>query len=129
MPSLSKVNDDSQLVVSPKKGAAALDVGLTRVYELINSGQLQSYHDGKSRKIVVASLEAYIARQIEAEATKEQRGWTDRATSVRMAKKLAKAQIRRDPPNAGGAGIARSQCAADDSCGSYRAPADGQQNL
>jgi hypothetical protein len=87
MPSLSKANDDSQLVVSPKKGAAALDVGLTRVYELINSGQLQSYHDGKSRKIVVASLEAYIARQIEAEATKERRGWTDRATKVRMAKK------------------------------------------
>jgi hypothetical protein len=87
MPPLSKTNDDTQLVVSPRKGAAALDVGLTRVYELINSGQLQSYHDGKSRKIVVASLEAYIARQIEAEATKERPGWTERATEVRMARK------------------------------------------
>jgi excisionase family DNA binding protein len=98
MPLFSETNKDRlALVVSPKKAAIALDVGLTRIYQLTNSGELQSYHDGKSRKIVVASLEAYIARQIECEVTKERRGWTDRATEVRMAKKRLYPSSRKTP--------------------------------
>lgn len=81
--------DEVALVVSPKKAASILDVGLTRVYELINEGAIESYRDGKSRKLIVASLKAYIARQIEAEATKQRKGWTDRATEMRMAKRAA----------------------------------------
>jgi excisionase family DNA binding protein len=43
-----------------------LDVGNTRFYELIAAGELESYKDGKSRKITVASIKAYIARRIQA---------------------------------------------------------------
>jgi hypothetical protein len=62
-------------------------VGLTRIYELINAGQIASYRDGKSRKLIVASLKAYIARRLEAEATQESKGWTERATKARRRKK------------------------------------------
>lgn len=75
------------LVVPPRIAKRMLGCGTTRLYDLLNRGELQSYRDGKSRRIVVESLKAYIARQIEAEATKERRGWTERATEVRMTKK------------------------------------------
>jgi hypothetical protein len=43
-----------------------LDLGNTRLYELIAARELESFKAGKSRKIVVASIKAYVARQIEA---------------------------------------------------------------
>jgi hypothetical protein len=43
-----------------------LDCGNTRLYELIAARELETFKDGKSRKITVASLKAYIARRIEA---------------------------------------------------------------
>ena len=39
------------------------DVGPTKGYELINSGEVESYLDGSARMIVVASIEAYVYRQ------------------------------------------------------------------
>jgi hypothetical protein len=63
-----------------------LDCSMTRLYELINSGQIQSYRDGKSRKMVVASIKAHIARKLEAEASNARVGWTDRATQARALK-------------------------------------------
>jgi hypothetical protein len=56
----------------------------------LNTGQIQSYREGKSRKAIVASIKAHIARQLEQEAKKEPARWTERATSVRMAKRSAK---------------------------------------
>ena len=82
--------DIDPLAVSPKKAKVLLDVGITRLYQLIGNGEVESFRDGKSRKIVFASLKAYIARQIEAEPTKQQRGWTDRATRARMTMKSTK---------------------------------------
>jgi excisionase family DNA binding protein len=85
---ISELNEIDPLAISPKKARALLDVGLTRLYQLIGSGEIDSFRDGKSRKIVFASLKAYIARQIEAESTKPQKGWTHRATQARLAKKM-----------------------------------------
>ena len=82
------------LVVSPKRGCQMLDCSMTRFYELLNSGQIQSYREGKSRKAIVASIQAHIARQLEREAKKEPGRWTERATSARMAKRSAKAEAR-----------------------------------
>ena len=56
---------DEPLVVSPRRAAFMLNCGVTRVYELINGRQLDTYKDGASRKIVIASIRAYIARQLE----------------------------------------------------------------
>ncbi len=58
------LGDDERLVVSPRRTAVLLDCGVTRVYELINSGELESYKDGAARKIVVASIRGYIARRL-----------------------------------------------------------------
>ena len=58
------LSDDERLVVSPRRAAVMLDCGVTRVYELIASRQIESYRDGASRKIVVASIRAYVARKL-----------------------------------------------------------------
>jgi excisionase family DNA binding protein len=55
------------LAVSPAKAWKMLDIGNTHGYELIKSGELESYRDGKSRKITVASIKARIARLVAAQ--------------------------------------------------------------
>jgi hypothetical protein len=52
------------LALSPKKTAIALDCGLTRVYGLMNSGELDSYLDGGSRKITTESIRRYQAARL-----------------------------------------------------------------
>ena len=49
---------------SPRHACFLLGIGLTRCYELMNSGELQSFKDGKSRKITVASIRAYVERKV-----------------------------------------------------------------
>lgn len=45
-------------------GCKRANVGKDRFYQLLNSGEIQSYLDGRSRKVVLASVDAYIDRQI-----------------------------------------------------------------
>jgi excisionase family DNA binding protein len=80
------------LAVTPRTAKRMLGCGTTRLYDLLNSGELQSYRDGKSRRIVVASLRDFVDRRIAAEKVKDKAGWTARATSMRMAKRSAKAK-------------------------------------
>jgi excisionase family DNA binding protein len=56
------------LVVRPQEACRILAIGLTRLYELLHEGELESYRHGRSRRITVASIRAYIDRQIEASA-------------------------------------------------------------
>ena len=58
------------LAVKPKAARQMLACGNTHVYDLINRGELESFADGGSRKITVASIKAYIARRVAAEAGK-----------------------------------------------------------
>lgn len=58
--------DVKRLVTSVSGACYALDCGRDRLYELLNSGQIESYLDGRSRKVVVASLDAYVARRLDA---------------------------------------------------------------
>ena len=60
------LGDDEPLVVSPRRARRMHDVGNTRLYELISARELETFKDGKSRKITIASIRAYIARKIEA---------------------------------------------------------------
>lgn len=60
------IGDDEPLVVSPRRARRMLDCGNTRLYELIAAHELDTFKDGKSRKITVASIKAYIARRLEA---------------------------------------------------------------
>jgi excisionase family DNA binding protein len=59
------LGDDEPLVVRPKVACRLLDIGVTRLYELIERGEVESYRDGSARKITTASIRAYIARQLE----------------------------------------------------------------
>jgi hypothetical protein len=43
-----------------------LGCGNTRGYELLAAGELDSFLDGRSRKITVASIHAYVARRLSA---------------------------------------------------------------
>ena len=57
---------DEPLVVSPRRAQQMLDIGHSRLYELLSAKELRSFKDGKSRKIIVASIREYIARKLDA---------------------------------------------------------------
>ena len=62
------------LVVKPKIAWKMLACSNTHGYELIATGELESFRDGRSRKIVVASIHRLIARRLAAEkATRQPR--------------------------------------------------------
>jgi hypothetical protein len=69
------LGDDERLVVSPRRARQMLVVGNTRFYELLP--ELDSYLDGRSRKITVASIRRYIAKRLE-EAKKAADSISDR---------------------------------------------------
>jgi excisionase family DNA binding protein len=58
--------DVERLVVKPSGACRLLNCGRTHLYELLNTNQLESFRDGRSRKIVVASINRYIERQLAA---------------------------------------------------------------
>lgn len=52
------------LIVNPREARVMLSCSQQRLYKLINAEELQSFRDGRSRKITVESITAYIAREI-----------------------------------------------------------------
>jgi excisionase family DNA binding protein len=59
------------IVVRPKQACVLLGCGLTYLFNLLNAGELESYRDGRSRLITVASIKARIAQKLaEAQAGK-----------------------------------------------------------
>jgi hypothetical protein len=60
------IGDPEPLVVKPKVAWKMLGCGNTHGYELLELGELDSYLDGRSRKITVESLHRLIARRLAA---------------------------------------------------------------
>jgi hypothetical protein len=58
--------DVGPLVVKPKVAWQMLSCSNTRGYELLAAGELDSFRDGRSRKITMHSIKAYIARRLAA---------------------------------------------------------------
>jgi hypothetical protein len=56
------------LVVSPRIACQMLSCSHKRLYCLLADGQLESFKDGRSRKITVASINARTARGLAASA-------------------------------------------------------------
>lgn len=56
--------DLEPIVVSPHGAQKMLACGRTRIYELIAAEEVESYKDGRRRKITVASIESYVARRL-----------------------------------------------------------------
>lgn len=60
----SESGDLEPLVVKPKVAWKMLACSNTRGYELLAAGELESYKEGRSRKITVASIRALVARRL-----------------------------------------------------------------
>jgi hypothetical protein len=58
------LTDDQRIVVSPRRARHMLDCGTTRLYQLLAAGELESFLDGRSRKITVASIRRYVERRL-----------------------------------------------------------------
>jgi hypothetical protein len=52
------------LAVSRRAAGQLLGYGLTRVYALLKARELESFADGGSRRILMSSITAYIARKL-----------------------------------------------------------------
>ena len=66
------VSDRRPIVASVNETMATLKIGREKIYQLLNSGELESYREGGSRKILWRSIEAYVERRLKQEA--ERRG-------------------------------------------------------
>jgi len=61
------------LVASPNQVMKAIQVSRKKLYELIKTGELESYTEGKSRRITVKSINDYIERRLAEEAVRRGR--------------------------------------------------------
>jgi excisionase family DNA binding protein len=58
---------EAPLVASPNQAMKALLVSRSTLYSLSNAGELESYTEGRSRRITVNSITAYVKRRLEQE--------------------------------------------------------------
>jgi len=65
---------EGALLVKPKTAWRMLGCSNTRGYALLAAGELESFRDGRSRKITVASIHRYIARHLAESIGKRGRG-------------------------------------------------------
>ncbi len=52
------------LVVKPAQARQLLNCSHKRLYQLLATGELLSFKDGRSRKVLVESIRQYIARRL-----------------------------------------------------------------
>ena len=62
--SSDRPRDTEPLLVKPADAGRMLGCGRTRIYELVNAGEIDSFSDGRSRKITVESIHCYIKRRL-----------------------------------------------------------------
>lgn len=64
---LHQEREPPPVLISVEEAARRLSIGRTAAYLLVLKGELQSVKIGRTRRVVVASLEAYIQRLISGE--------------------------------------------------------------
>ena len=57
------------LVLTPEEAADLLKIGRTKIYALIQRGELRSIRIDKSRRIPYAALEAFVEAKLDAAGT------------------------------------------------------------
>jgi len=65
---------EGALLVKPKAAWRMLGCSNTHGYKLLAAGELESFRDGRARKITVASIHGYIARHLAESTGKRGRG-------------------------------------------------------
>ena len=58
----------NELLLTVEEGARRLHLSRTVIFELLRRGELESISIGRSRRIPVQALEAYVERQREVQA-------------------------------------------------------------
>lgn len=58
---MNKTAEPERVLQTIRHTAEQLDLSKSTVYELINSGKLQAVKFGRNRRVLVASVEEYIA--------------------------------------------------------------------
>lgn len=53
------------LAIPPKAAFDALSIGVTKGYELIASGDLETFKVGRATRVTTESIRAYMQRQLE----------------------------------------------------------------
>jgi len=76
-----KSGDVAPLLVRPRSAWKMLGCGNTHGYELLASGELESFLDGRSRKITVESIHRYIQRRLSEQQSRAGNGNAARAAS------------------------------------------------
>ncbi len=59
---------EGRILARPGETWKALGIGATKGNELLGTGELQSIKEGKARRVVVASIRAYLVRRLAAAA-------------------------------------------------------------
>jgi hypothetical protein len=72
---------EGALVVKPKVAWKMLGCSNTHGYALLAAGELDSFRDGRARKITVASIHRYIARRLAESMGKRGRGRPRKTTA------------------------------------------------
>lgn len=83
MSQLQAVALEAPLVASPNQAMKALLVSRSTLYLLINAGDLESYTEGRSRRITVRSINSYVERRLADEA--QRRGRAAKSTTATAA--------------------------------------------
>jgi hypothetical protein len=60
--------DGGPIVATVNETMIMLKISRATLYQLLNSGQLQSFREGKARKILCRSIETYVERRLNEEA-------------------------------------------------------------
>jgi excisionase family DNA binding protein len=58
--------DDQVLVVDPDQACVMLNCSRDTLYDMLRNGELQSYREGRSRRITVASIKQRVERKVSA---------------------------------------------------------------
>lgn len=53
---------DTPLLLTPERAADRLEVGRTKIYELMASGDIESVKVGRLRRVPAAALQEYVER-------------------------------------------------------------------
>jgi excisionase family DNA binding protein len=56
------MTDQSPLLLSPERVSERLDMGRTKVYQLIATGELESVKIGRSRRVPADAVHTFIGR-------------------------------------------------------------------
>jgi excisionase family DNA binding protein len=74
--------DLEPIVVAPREARRLLGVSNSHLYHLLKSGELESFHSRRARRIPVAAIHKYIARQLAAATGKRPRGRPRKAAAA-----------------------------------------------